>query len=155
MGIYYQDDNIEIRVYSDEEIQKEQESRDKYKQSAKTRHAETSRKWVKKKFQTDPLYKMRHNLRCLIRTSMKNNGFSKKTKTYNILGCSYTEFKEHIEQKFTNGMSWENYGKWEYDHITPVSWAMSESEIVLLNHYTNIQPLWRTDNILKSNKFSG
>ena len=81
--------------------------------------------------------------------------FQKKTKTYCILGCSFEEFKTHIEHQFKDGMSWENYGKWEYDHITPVSWAITEDEIVKLNHYSNLQPLWREENIAKSNKTAG
>lgn len=109
----------------------------------------------KRRYQLNPIAKLRQNIRALIRSSLKNNGYSKNTKTYAILGCSFDEFKDYIENKFKDGMSWENYGKWEYDHITPVSWAINESEIIKLNHYTNLQPLWREENIAKSNKFSG
>jgi hypothetical protein len=79
-------------------------------------------------------------------------GYSKKSRTYEILGCSYEEFKTYIEVQFQYGMSWENYGSWEYDHIIPISSANTEDEIILLNHHTNFQPLWKLDNILKSNK---
>jgi hypothetical protein len=152
MGIYYQDDTVEIRVYSDKE---HTDIRNQHKQTSKDRRKIKSQQYEKRKRQTDPLWKMRHNIRCLIRTSMKNNGFSKTTKTYSILGCSYDEFKTYIEQRFKEGMSWENYGMWEYDHITPASWAINEEEIIKLNHYTNLQPLWREENLTKNNKFSG
>ena len=51
-------------------------------------------------------------------------------------------------------MSWDNYGKygWHIDHITPISLAQTEDEIYKLSHYTNLQPLWWRENILKSNK---
>ena len=107
------------------------------------------------KLKQDPLFRLRHNIRNLIRNAVKGNGFSKKTKTYEILGCSFVDFKQHIEIQFSEGMFWENYGEWEYDHITPVSWATTESEIIALNHYTNFQPLWKTENRSKSNKFTG
>ena len=49
-------------------------------------------------------------------------------------------------------MNWENYGEWELDHIIPVSLGKTEEEIMALNNYINFQPLWRKDNINKTNK---
>jgi len=49
-------------------------------------------------------------------------------------------------------MSWENRGKWHIDHIVPVSSAKTEQDIIKLNHYTNLRPMWASDNIKKSNK---
>jgi hypothetical protein len=49
-------------------------------------------------------------------------------------------------------MSWENRSEWHIDHIVPLSSAKSEAEIIFLNHYSNLQPLWAKDNIQKSNK---
>jgi hypothetical protein len=57
-----------------------------------------------------------------------------------------------MENKFTEGMSWDNQGKWHIDHIIPLSSANSEEEIYKLFHYTNLQPLWAKDNLSKHNK---
>jgi hypothetical protein len=119
----------------------------------KTKHIRADS--IRKKLKTDPLFKLRHNLKNLIRNSTKSQGYNKNTKTAKILGCSYTEFKQHIEQQFSEGMTWQNYGDWEYDHRTPISWAKDEKSIIKLNHYTNFQPLWKKDNRRKSNRFSG
>jgi hypothetical protein len=121
-----------------------------YKNIEKSR--EYNRIYTNTKLKEDMLFKLRHNLRNLIRNSLVGNGFSKRTKTFQILGCSFNDFKCHIEQQFCPGMLWENYGKWEYDHIIPVSSATSETEIIVLNHYTNFQPLWKEHNRSKSNK---
>ncbi len=101
---------------------------------------------------TDPLYKMRCNIRVLIGNSMTKGGFKKSSKTASILGCSFEEFKIHIENQFTEGMIWDNYGEWQYDHIYPVSLARDEAHLIELNHYTNFQPLWEADNRKKGNK---
>lgn len=106
----------------------------------------------KQRKETDPLYKMKCTISNLIYNSIKNKKFTKKSKSFEILGCSYEHFREHIENQFTDGMSWENAGEWHYDHIYPVSLAKTEEELIKLNHYTNFQPLWAKDNLSKSNK---
>jgi len=108
--------------------------------------------YYKNKRITDPLYKLRCNISTLLYLSIKRNGYTKKSKSYKILGCSFEEFKLHLEKQFTKGMNWENQGKWHLDHIYPVSLAKDEEELIRLNHYTNFQPLWAIDNIKKGNK---
>jgi hypothetical protein len=100
----------------------------------------------------DPLFKLRCNISTLIRISIKGNSYTKKSKTYKILGCSFEEFKTHLENQFTEGMTWENQGLWHLDHIYPVSRATDEEHLIKLNHYTNFQPLWAIDNFKKGNK---
>ena len=78
-------------------------------------------------------------------------GYTKKSKTFEILGIEWDGFKLYIENKFREGMSWDNYGEWEYDHIVAVSNGKTEQEVIKLNHYTNFQPLWWKENNLKSN----
>lgn len=108
--------------------------------------------WTKNKKKTDPLFKLKCNIRTNIGGAIKRQGYTKKTKTFQLLGCTYEEFKEHLEKQFTKGMTWDNYGKWHLDHIYPVSLAKDEEELIRLNHYTNFQPLWAIDNHKKSNK---
>ena len=49
-------------------------------------------------------------------------------------------------------MNWDNLGEWHLDHIYPVSLSKDEEELIKLNHYTNFQPLWAIDNMIKGNK---
>lgn len=110
--------------------------------------------YYKKRKENDPLFKLRCNIATLIRFCIKKQGYSKKSKTFKILGCTIEEFKVHLENKFVDGMTWDNHGKWHLDHIYPVSLAKDEEELIKLNHYTNFQPLWALDNIRKSNKIN-
>lgn len=108
--------------------------------------------YKKNRISNDYLFKLICLARTRIYQSFKNNGFTKRSKTYKLLGCTFQEFKEHLEKQFTKGMSWENQGEWHLDHIYPVSLAESEEEIIKLNHYTNFQPLWAEENIRKGNR---
>ena len=72
----------------------------------------------------------------------------------NIVGCTPEKLKEHIESKFVDNMSWDNYGYrgWHLDHIIPLCTAKTIEEVYSLNHYTNLQPLWAIDNMKKGKK---
>lgn len=106
----------------------------------------------KKRYQTEPEFKLRHNLRNRLNCALKRN--YKSGSAVRDLGCSISELKVYLESRFTNGMTWENYGEWEIDHIIPLSsFSLSNREQFLKAcHYTNLQPLWWIDNNLKSNK---
>lgn len=107
------------------------------------------RVYNKNRYNNDPLFKLTSTIRSLISLSIKRSGYSKSSKTTEILGCSFEELKSHIESKFESWMTWENYGKyngelnygWDIDHIIPLSSANTEEDIIKLNHYTNLQPL--------------
>jgi hypothetical protein len=104
----------------------------------------------KEKYNNDVTFRINKRMRNTI-----NKYIKRKQKTTNeIIGCSSTELIEHLEKQFKVGMSWDNYGQegWVIDHIYPLSKAKSEDELYRLNHYTNLQPLWWYDNLMKSDK---
>ena len=115
---------------------------------------ETNRQRIrrKKKRHNDPVFAMKKRVGCRIRRSLKSQGYAKQSTTQEILGIDYIGFKEHIERQFVDGMSWENRNRWHIDHIIPLAVAKSEDDIIRLNHYTNMQPLWAEDNISKGAK---
>lgn len=98
---------------------------------------------------TEPLYKLKDNISVSIRNSFKRISAKKTSKTKEILCCSIAEFKNHLESMFESWMTWDNHGKyngslnygWDMDHITPISTAVTEEDVIKLNHYTNFQPL--------------
>jgi len=100
----------------------------------------------------NPIYRLSHIVRNRIKQFLKTNNITKKNKTFDIVGCTPEFLKEHLERKFTEGMSWDNQGKWHIDHIVPLSSAKTDEEIYKLCHYTNLQPLWAKDNLKKGDK---
>ena len=91
---------------------------------------------------------MSNTIRTSISRSFKNN-YSKKSRTHEILGCSYEELKIYLESKFESWMTWDNKGLyngelnygWDIDHIIPISSATTELSIYELNNFSNLQPL--------------
>lgn len=58
---------------------------------------------------------------------------------------------QHLQSTFQEGMNWNNYGKWEIDHIIPCSafdLTIEENQRKCF-HYSNLQALWERDNIVK------
>lgn len=98
---------------------------------------------------TDSIFCLKRIIKSSLNSCLRRFGFSKKTRTHKILGCSYEEFKTHIELKFESWMTWDNRGLyngklnygWDLDHIIPLSSAKTEEELLKLCHYSNIQPL--------------
>lgn len=105
-------------------------------------------KWFRKKTETDILFRLRRNLRNRIYKFIGKCSI----RTKDIVGIESHELKIYLENQFNDGMCWENYGEWQIDHIIPLSSAITEEEIYKLCYYTNLQPLWKIDNIKKSNK---
>ena len=110
-------------------------------------------KYVRERIKTDPVFKLGNNMRRRISIFLSLNGITKKNKTFDIVGCSPQFLKEYLEQKFTEGMSWDLMGQHIHiDHIIPLSSANTEEEVYKLCHYTNLQPLWAEDNLKKGSK---
>lgn len=103
----------------------------------------------------DPEYKILHNLRSRMYHALMKNQKSEDTKT--LIGCTIPELRAHIDDQMVEGMSWDNYSKfgWHIDHIKPCSsFDLSDTEQQKqCFHYTNLQPLWATENLQKSNKY--
>jgi hypothetical protein len=100
----------------------------------------------------DQMYAFKIKIRGMLRKAFDRNGYTKRSKTNDILGCTWAEFMLHIERQFQPGMTWLNRGDWHIDHIVPLATAKTEDDVIKLNHYTNLRPLWAEDNLRKSDK---
>lgn len=132
-----------------------------YREKNKDRIKIRKKEYHLKKINSDPLYKLKFDIRRRIYHAFRDMHFSKNNNSENILGCSFEEFKLHIEKQFEPWMTWKNHGvytgekkiSWHLDHIIPMASAKTIEDVIRLNHYTNFQPLDSYDNqVLKRDK---
>ena len=102
----------------------------------------------------DVVHQIINNLRIRMLTLLKEHNLEREIPYSEILGCSVNEFKKYIEERFTKEMTYDNYGEWEIDHIYPISKINFEDydDMDKCFHYTNLQPLWLSENRKKYNK---
>jgi hypothetical protein len=149
---YDQANKDKRKEYYKEYREANKDKRKEYLKEWRKANKEYSNEYKKNRRKTEPLYKLASYLRNRTYQAFKNKGYSKNTKTKEMLGIEWEVAKQHIERQFTKGMNWDNQGKWHIDHIIPLASANTEEELIKLCHYTNLQPLWAEDNLTKSDK---
>lgn len=93
----------------------------------------------------------------IFRDKVKRGIQTDRKKTFELLGCSFTELKMHLESQFYPEMNWGNWGEvWEMDHIVGCCNfdLTNPSELGKCFHYTNLRPLFKTTKIAKSFGYS-
>jgi hypothetical protein len=102
----------------------------------------------------DIIFKMISNLRTRTSMAFSYKKWRKNGSTINLLGAPIEICKQHIELQFKEGMNWSNHTLkgWHIDHIIPLASAKDIKELEKLCHYTNLQPMWWRDNIIKGSK---
>jgi hypothetical protein len=100
---------------------------------------------------------LKETLRNRCYSAFKNIKENKPFGTNKLLGADFYTVKKHLEIKFTEGMDWNNMGRygWHIDHIKPLALASCKEEVIELCHYTNLQPLWCKDNLKKNSDYNG
>lgn len=135
---YHQNHREKLRKYNKKYLQMHRKERNKY---------------IQKYFQ-NTTNRIVASLRTRVRQSLKRN--SKISTTMKLMGCSIQKLRKHLENQFKRGMTWNNYGYygWHIDHIIPCSkFDLSKpKEQRKCFHYSNLQPLWATENLSKGRK---
>lgn len=117
----------------------------KYRSDNKVSIAKYKLNWERNNM--TPERKIKRNLRRRVHHAL--NGLNKSASTFELLGCNIDEFKTYLENQFTEGMSWDNYGNWHIDHIKPCytfDLNIPQQQLDCF-HYSNQRPLWAIDNL--------
>lgn len=93
-----------------------------------------------RKYSENPRYKLDKRTRSFLRSVVQ--GRVKKSKYEDILGWKIQDFIDHIENQFLPSMTWDNYGKWEIDHITSLCTFIYSCE-----NCPEYREAWKLDNL--------
>ncbi len=109
--------------------------------------------YKKKRKLVDPLFKFTMDVRKRVMSGFFMRGYSKNTKTYEILGAEFEFVLMYLIHTAEKRYGFYNEAvKYQIDHIVPISTATTQEEVIKLNHWTNLQFLTREDNLAKSDK---
>jgi len=169
---YYQNNKVEIgakhRKYYQNNKAKIAAKRSEYYQNNKVERGAYFRKYCqenkdkinarkRKRRKNDLKYDLKGRLRCRMQYAVKRAGLDKKcASSSELLGISYQGLKEWLEAQFTEGMTWENRSEWHIDHRVPCDafdLTVEENQRICF-WYKNLQPMWATQNIQKSNTYT-
>ena len=122
----------------------------KYRKNHREEITERNRKWA-------ATLKGKIGRRLRTRLYLELKGRLRAASPLELLGCSIKHFLSYIEKQFKPGMTWENYSRlgWNLDHIMPcASFDLTDLEQQReCFHYTNFQPLWWGDHLIKHAKY--
>ncbi|MFA6433027.1 MAG: hypothetical protein WCV82_04450 [Candidatus Paceibacterota bacterium] len=120
------------------------------------RKSEKGKSYHRNRIKTNPTYHIKCRLRCRLKDALRAGKLSKSLKTAELLGCTPEHLKTHLESMFYDGMTWDNMGygpdKWQIDHVRPVGlFDLTDPEQQkACFHWTNLQPLWGKDHLVKT-----
>ena len=146
----------EVRKAEKDYRKAHQEEFDIYMRAYRAAHRDEIRKshsnYTMVRRKVDLNFRIAANLRTRLNLAMKRN--QQAGSAVRDLGITILEFRDYIERLWKPGMAWENYGTWHLDHVRPLSSfdLTDRKQFLLAAHYTNYQPLWAHENIVKRNK---
>lgn len=110
--------------------------------------------YVKNRYRSDPAFCLTFRMRASMQHALKGQKNGRKWEK--MVGYSRHDLVRHLERQFVQGMSWDNMGEWQIDHIVPKAHfsytSEHDPEFKVCWGLTNLRPLWIEANKLKSDK---
>lgn len=131
----------------------------KWRDSNPDRVREYKRDWNRKRYHSDPAFRLKSVIRARLNKHLKSLKEGRKAGSpVRDLGCSIAELISYVEAKFALGMSWDNHGTvWELDHIEPLASfdLTNRTQFLRACCYKNLQPLTIGEHLEKTNREAG
>jgi hypothetical protein len=116
-------------------------------------------KYERDKCNTDPRYKLIKNTRTALWACLKDKNITKYRSTFETFGYTIDELILNLENQFTEGMSWDNYGEWHVDHIIPMEHFKFETtndyDFIKCWELNNLRPMWATTRDVNGKLYEG
>ena len=172
---YYENNKEKVKEYKAEYYEKNKErlrkkfhkyyleNAEQLKEYQKEYRINNHEKYYKRKLEykynkiiNDEIFKLKEQLRNMLRWSFRRKGYIKSKRTKTIIGCDIDFFIQYLKESFKNnyGYEWDGKESVHIDHIIPLSTAHAEEEVLKLCHYTNLQLLKAKDNLDKKDELN-
>ena len=137
---YYAENKIKLRK---KKIEWEKENKEK-------RKVYREKDYFKR--QSDPVLKLKGQVRNMLCNSFKKRGLIKSKKLEEIAGCSMDFLINYLYKTFKDnyGYDWDEKEPVHIDHKIPLFIANTEEEVIKLCNYSNLQLLKAKDNLQKN-----
>ena len=119
-----------VKIWRENNSEWQKQQQEQYRKTHRERRREYNRQWREnnrdywrdyqnERLRTDINYRLNNYISAAIRRAINKNHQT----TFDLLGYSVDELRQHLESLFQDGMSWQNYGtQWHIDHVIPKSW---------------------------------
>lgn len=126
----------------------------KWKKENKDKINETRRIYTKNRLQNDYIFKLKLQLRKMLKRSFERKNKRKDNHTEEILGCNTDFFIKYLLQTYKNnyGCEWDGIEAVHIDHIVPLATVNTKEDVIKLCNYRNLQLLKAKDNLKKGIK---
>ena len=111
--------------------------------------------YYKNRREKDINFKLACNLRSRTSMAFKSQNGSKTKKTFDLLGCSHSFFKNWILHQLYGNKTVENYGSvWQIDHCFPITSLnlLDENNMKKCFNWINLRPMYSKENNSKNDK---
>lgn len=150
---YYHDNKEKCREYGRRYYHENSDEYNEYGKIWRSNNKEKCREYARNRYKKNlELSTIKWMRNFLYRT--EKMGFNKNyLNTVMEFGYTPKQLIQRIECQFKEGMSWNNRSEWHIDHKKSISKFIEGTSPRIINMLSNLQPIWKHENLSKGNKF--
>ena len=141
--------------FREKQIKNSRRYRKENPEKAAASHKKSVRQYYQKR-KNCPDFMMTAHCRGLVNRTLEFTGAARTKRSYEELGYTPKQLREHIEGLFYEGMSWENRSEWHIDHVISIHEfiKLGVRDLKKINALKNLRPVWAKENLSKNKGFA-